>query len=100
MIPGEYLIEDGEHLLNPGRRTLTLVVASFTVLAIGTALTLQWQSSKRLGTGLFMSSILPPGWRMAPTQDMDAFVDGVDAVLPRLERRLKDKPGEDYSDED
>ena len=26
MIPGEYLIEDGEHLLNPGRRTLTLVV--------------------------------------------------------------------------
>lgn len=26
MIPGEYLIDDGEHLLNPGRRTLTLVV--------------------------------------------------------------------------
>ncbi|HEX5805351.1 MAG TPA: urease subunit beta [Macromonas sp.] len=26
MIPGEYLIADGEHLLNPGRRTLTLVV--------------------------------------------------------------------------
>ncbi len=26
MIPGEYLIEEGEHALNPGRRTLTLVV--------------------------------------------------------------------------
>ena len=26
MIPGEYLLEDGELLLNPGRRTLTLVV--------------------------------------------------------------------------
>ncbi|UJW79543.1 urease subunit beta [Hydrogenophaga sp. SL48] len=26
MIPGEYLIDDGEHALNPGRRTLTLVV--------------------------------------------------------------------------
>jgi len=26
MIPGEYFIDDGEHALNPGRRTLTLVV--------------------------------------------------------------------------
>ncbi len=26
MIPGEFLIDDGAHLLNPGRRTLTLVV--------------------------------------------------------------------------
>ena len=26
MIPGEYLIDEGEHALNPGRRTLTLVV--------------------------------------------------------------------------
>lgn len=26
MIPGEYLIAEGEHLLNPGRPTLTLVV--------------------------------------------------------------------------
>jgi urease subunit beta len=26
MIPGELLTEPGEHLLNPGRRTLTLVV--------------------------------------------------------------------------
>ena len=26
MIPGEYLLEEGEHALNPGRRTLTLVV--------------------------------------------------------------------------
>lgn len=26
MIPGEFLIDDGEHPLNPGRTTLTLVV--------------------------------------------------------------------------
>jgi urease subunit beta len=26
MIPGEYLIDDGDHALNPGRATLTLVV--------------------------------------------------------------------------
>ncbi|UCU93341.1 urease subunit beta [Hydrogenophaga taeniospiralis] len=26
MIPGEYLVHAGEHALNPGRRTLTLVV--------------------------------------------------------------------------
>ena len=26
MVPGEYFIEDGEHALNPGRRTTTLVV--------------------------------------------------------------------------
>ena len=26
MVPGEYFIEEGEHALNPGRRTLTLVV--------------------------------------------------------------------------
>jgi urease subunit beta len=28
MIPGELLIDDGEHELNPGRATLTLVVAN------------------------------------------------------------------------
>ena len=26
MVPGEFFIEEGEHALNPGRRTLTLVV--------------------------------------------------------------------------
>ena len=26
MIPGEYLIDAGEHVLNPGRRTLSMVV--------------------------------------------------------------------------
>jgi urease subunit beta len=26
MIPGEFLIDDGAHVLNPGRRTVTLVV--------------------------------------------------------------------------
>jgi urease subunit beta len=26
MLPGEFLIDEGEHALNPGRRTLTLVV--------------------------------------------------------------------------
>ncbi len=26
MTPGEYLIDEGEHVLNPGRRTLTVVV--------------------------------------------------------------------------
>jgi urease subunit beta len=26
MTPGEYLIDDGEHALNPGRRTTTVVV--------------------------------------------------------------------------
>ncbi len=26
MIPGEYLLDEGEHLLNPDRRTLVLVV--------------------------------------------------------------------------
>ena len=28
MIPGELLVDDGEHELNPGRDTLTLVVAN------------------------------------------------------------------------
>jgi urease subunit beta len=28
MIPGEYLIDDGAHTLNPGRATLTLQVAN------------------------------------------------------------------------
>ena len=26
MVPGEYFIDEGEHSLNPGRRTITLVV--------------------------------------------------------------------------
>jgi urease subunit beta len=28
MIPGEYLIDPGEHEINPGRKTVTLVVAN------------------------------------------------------------------------
>ena len=79
------------------RRLLSWLAVSVTVLIIGTMLTLQWQSSKRLGTGLFMSSILPPSWRVAPTQDIDTFVNDVDSVLPRLQRRLDDKRGEENS---
>jgi hypothetical protein len=45
-----------------------------------------------------MSSLLPPTWRLAPTQDIDGFVNGVDSVLPGLARRLKDKPGEDSAE--
>ena len=80
------------------RRTLAVVIGSLAVLTLATSLTLQWQSSKRLGTGAFMSSLLPPTWRLAPTQDIDGFVNGVDSVLPRLTRRLKDKPGEDSAE--
>jgi urease subunit beta len=28
MIPGELITDDGEHMLNPGRRTLTVVVSN------------------------------------------------------------------------
>jgi urease subunit beta len=28
MLPGEFLIDEGEHALNPGRRTITLVVCN------------------------------------------------------------------------
>lgn len=47
-------------------RNLALAMASLLVLGAGAKLGLQWQTQKRLGDNLYMSTMLPPEWRWAP----------------------------------
>lgn len=82
------------------RTVLTTVLATLTIAALGVQLGLQWQTQKRLGTGLFMSNVMPPSWRMVPTQGIDGFVDAASGDLQqRLQQRLKDSdeaPPDDF----
>ena len=82
-------------------RTLGLAVAALLVLGVGAKLGLQWQSQKRLGDQLYMSTILPPQWRMAPTVPVDRFMQGTDAIRQQLDTRSKlEKDDEEADDGD
>ncbi|WP_395026425.1 FHA domain-containing protein [Comamonas odontotermitis] len=85
-----------------GSRTLAIAMLSLLVLGVGAKLGLQWQSQKRLGDGLYMSNLLPPQWRMAPTVPVDRFVQGTDAIRQQLQTRsqLEKDEDEDGAEED
>jgi len=83
------------HLLGvePARPKLmrSVAVAAFV---LGTGLTLwnQQQRSERLGSDLYLSSLQPPALRLARPVAADAFVDGLAALQPVLDRKAKEEP--------
>ena len=73
-------------------RTLGIGMLALWLAAAGTRLGLQWQSHKRLGDELYLSKLMPPGWRVAPAQPVESFVGAAATDLKtRLDARLKDK---------
>lgn len=79
------------------RRRLAALVAALAVLGTGTMLGTNWLQNKRLSNRLYLSTIYPPGWRVAPAVPVGQFMDEAAAIRGRLDGRLKDKEGDDSS---
>src|SRR5690606_24258435 len=80
-------------------RALGLAMAALLVLVVGTKLGLQWQSQKRLGDSLYMSTILPPQWRLAPTVSIERFMQDSDSMRQQLETRSQLEKEDDAADD-
>jgi hypothetical protein len=90
----------GLHLLavEPARPRL-MRTAGAVAAAAGIALTL-WshhQRSGRLGSELYLSGLMPPAFRLAPTVPVDRFVDGLAALQEPLERKAREDGKDDPS---
>jgi hypothetical protein len=72
-------------------RRLGYVVAGFTVAGMAVAMGLQLQSQKRLTNNLYMATILPPSWRIAPAVPTDQWLRESLDLKARLDERLRDE---------
>ncbi len=80
-------------------RTLGTIMAVLLLLVAGTKLGMQWQSQKQLSDSMYMSTILPPQWRMAPAVPVKQFIDSTNALRDALDKRAKDKEGQEGDDD-
>ena len=88
-------------LVAPQRRWAVVggvsAVSGLLVLAL---LGSDWQASRRAGRQLYLSSLFPPGWRMAPAVPVGQFMKEADSIRVRLNERLVDgDEGADAGDE-
>jgi len=81
-------------------RNLALAMASLLVLGAGAKLGLQWQTQKRLGDNLYMSTMLPPEWRWAPTTSVDQFIQGTEGLREQLHNRSQLEKDDDEEGDD
>lgn len=81
-------------------RTLGLVVAGLLVLGAGAKLGLQWQTQKRIGDSLYMSTVLPPQWRWAPATEIDQFIQSTDGMREQLQTRSQLEKDDDEDGDD
>ena len=77
------------------RRTLMATVAAAVALGIPAMLGTYWLQNKRLSGQLYMSSLFPPSWRVAPTVPVQQLIGESSALRALLEQRIKDKEQED-----
>ena len=77
------------------RRRLAAIVAAVAVLGTVAMLGTNWLQNKRLSNRLYLSTIYPPAWRMAPAVPVKQFMEEAGAIRERLEGRLKDKESDD-----
>ncbi len=71
---------------------LRVVAGGLFVGAVGLALWSNHQNNGQFGDELYMTHLFPPAWRIAPTRDTHAFVSGLGALKPILDKQAR-KPG-------
>lgn len=80
------------HVIAPQRRqALALFVAGVLLAGVGASLGNNWLQTRRLTGKLYMSSLFPPGWRLAPTVPVAQFLGEAADIEQRLAQRLADK---------
>jgi hypothetical protein len=70
------------------RRTRSFAIAS-VVMGVGLSLWFNHQGSDRLGSQLYMNHLYPPALRVAAPVDTMQFMQGVEALQPRLDAKAK-----------
>jgi hypothetical protein len=81
------------------RQGMAIGVAAALLVAIPSMLGAQWLRSQRLSTQLYMTTILPPDWRVAAAVQPAQFLQEAASIEQRLGERLKRGADED-EDED
>jgi hypothetical protein len=75
----------------PRRRVgLAWMVAALVAVGTPSWLGAQWLNNMRLSSQLYMSSMFPPGLRVAPAVPVDQFLQESESLRGQLERRLRD----------
>ncbi len=77
------------------RRGMAAIVASVTLLGVLVMLSTSWLQTKRFSSQLYMATVFPPSWRVAPAVPVPQFLEEAQSIRERLEKRLKDKQDED-----
>jgi len=81
----------------PRRRVgLAWALAALVAVGLPSWLGAQWLNNMRLSNKLYMSSLFPPGLRVAPAVPVDEFLKDTGSLRGKLDRRLRDDgQGED-----
>ncbi len=82
------------------RVLLAGLVAGVSLLGAGTVLGSTWMQHKRLARDLYMASLFPPGWRVAPAVPVRQFVDEASALKARVDERRRTQEAAGAEDDD
>lgn len=85
----------------PRRKTgLAFALAACLFVGIPVKLGSNWLQTKRFSEELYMASIFPPSWRMAPAVPVTDFLAESASLKEKLDARVKDKEDEDADAEE
>lgn len=76
------------------RRALVATVLTTTLLVVAAYMGSNWLQNRRWTNQLYMATIFPPSWRLAPAVPVDQFMRESAVLRQRLEQRLQDQPEE------
>jgi hypothetical protein len=77
------------------RRGFAGLVAGVALAGVALLLGTSWLQTGRLSGQLYMATVFPPGWRVAPAVPLPQFLDEAESIRKRLDKRLKDKDNDD-----
>ena len=81
------------------KRGLLVITSVLTVLGLAGAMGNTWLQSKRLTTQLYMATLLPPSWRIAPAVPVAQFMLEAHGIGAKLDKRLQDNDDAGPDDE-
>lgn len=88
-------------IIAPQRRGLLAgLLAGALLLGIPAVLGTQWLQNKRLSGNLYLSSLFPPAWRIAPTVPVSQFLQEAQSLKQKLDERVQDKEDEDRAEDE
>ncbi len=86
-------------LILPGHRQgLAAGMAALYITALGLNLWINEQRIGRVFSEMYASTLLPPGWRLAPTQPTTVLIDDARSLKGKLDALAKDEDADEPAD--